>query len=112
MSNNDDDSLPKSVSNDELLDQINRHDPWDVEFKRRFRALVAERDAAIARAEKAEAEKQEARAEALREAAEAVSAAEFYCSPPYDDIGTLSLQIEHSEDAILALIPETDKGDE
>ena len=34
-----------AMSDDDLLLQINRFDPYDVEFARRFRALAAERDA-------------------------------------------------------------------
>ena len=34
----------QQMSDDDLLSQINRFDPYDVEFARRFRAVSAERD--------------------------------------------------------------------
>jgi hypothetical protein len=56
-----------------------------------------------------EAYRRQVRAEALREAAEAVANAGYYCVPPYDETGDLSLQIDHSQAAILALISTNQK---
>lgn len=39
------DTDPEAMDDETLLAQINCHDPYDVEFARRFRALAAERDA-------------------------------------------------------------------
>lgn len=39
---------PEAMDDETLLAQINCHDPYDVEFARRFRALAAERDLAVA----------------------------------------------------------------
>ena len=47
---------PETMGDETLLAQINAHDPYDVEFARRFRALSAENAALRARAETAEAE--------------------------------------------------------
>jgi hypothetical protein len=41
---------PSEMSDDELLEQINHHDPYDVEFARRFRDLRARLEEAEAAA--------------------------------------------------------------
>jgi len=43
------------MDDEDLLAQINCHDPYDVEFARRYRALLAERDRYKALAKRAEA---------------------------------------------------------
>lgn len=51
-----------------------------------------------------------AKIEGMREAGKAIEDAGYYCIPPYEGTGNLDQQITYSNDAITALIEETEKG--